>query len=282
MKKLIVSVLALVLLAGCTSGQAKLTDGSEVLISVNGQNVTKNQVFNVMLESNGANQVIGDALEFIADQEIEVTEQMTQDAQSSIDMQKMIYGDNFEVMLKNAGYTSAEDYINKVLMPNLKIDALITKYINNNFETIATTYKPRQIQVMTFKEEETAINALNAVLAGTDFVTVGTENKSSTDPSVKVATIKSTYPLDVKIFIEQSIDGTISEVMFDEDSSTYYIVKIISTDPNAFQDEAAKALLAIADIEEEALSYYLNQYDFQVYDEMLYNTIKANYPDYIK
>lgn len=282
MKKLLLGLVSLCLLAGCTSGSADIKDRSEVLVKVGNQTITKGQIYDMMFAANGANQVINDAIKYIVEQEVEVTDAMNEEAKALVEMQKQIYQDKFADLLKNGEYKDEQDYIERALLPNIKTKALITKYVNENQASMFETYKPRKIQVMSFKDEAIAKEALAAINDNQDFTAVATDKKSTVDSSEKTVTTKSEYPLAVKLFIQDTKEPKTSDIIFDEDNATYYIVKMINADPTTFEEDAAKAVAGIEEVSQMAITHFITKHELQVYDQMLYDAIKEAYPDYLK
>lgn len=282
MKKILLIIGSLSLLVGCTSGSADIKDRDDMLVKVGDTTITKGQIYDMMFVANGANQIINDTVKKITDTEVEVTEELTEKAKSIVEMQKTIYQDQFAAMMVSGGYKDEQDYIDRAIMPSLKVEALVGKYVTENQASIFETYKPRKVQVMAFAEETLANEALTQINGGSVFLTVATDKKSTVDANEKVVTSKSEYPLDVKLFIENATEPSTSEVIFDEEGSSYYIVKVTNTDPTSFVEDSTKAIASIQEISEKALTHYISSYSLEVFDQNLYDQIKQAFPDYIK
>lgn len=281
MKKLLLIITSIVVLSGCTASSVSIKDPEQMILKIGTSTITKSQIYDMMYAASGANQIINDAINFITDAEIEVTDAMLEQAQSTITLQKAIYQDQFEMLLTNNGFKDEQDYIDKTILPQLKLEALLAKYITENQETMFATYKPRKVQVMAFTDETIANEAFAAVSAGTDFSSVATEKKSTIDASEKIATTKSEYPLAVKLFIENATEPAVSELILDEESKTYYITKVTNTDTTTFTEDAAKSIASVQEVGEAALTKYIRDYELNVYVSDLYNLIKESYPDYL-
>ncbi|MFI3284403.1 MAG: hypothetical protein R3Y57_04905 [Erysipelotrichaceae bacterium] len=283
MKKIITLICLALLLTGCaTSGSGAISDPDTAIITVGDTTITKGSVYNMMYESYGASQIIADTLEYISNQEIETTDAMYEEAQASITMQTLIYGDTFEELLIANGFASTDDYIERIIIPSLKVSALTEKYIEINFDSMQETYTPKKIQVMSFTDLETAEKALSELASGTEFTQVATDNSSTAASAETVYTVKSDYPIDVKVYIADATeDNQLSDVIYDAENGAYYIVLVTSADVNSFKEEAIATIATLDDVEAQSFDYYLDLYEFSVYDETLYNQIKATYPDYL-
>jgi len=275
---LFASVLALTMLAGCKDATAKLNDSSTSLIKIGSKTITKGDLYELMNSAYGATTVINDANKTIADLEIEVTDEMKETAESTLETYVSMYGDSFTSYLEQVGMTE-EDYVNETLIPSLQAEQLVNKYIEDQWDTLVSTYKPVKATLISFTSEDDANAALEEVNGGTDAETAaGSHNGTYTES--KVYTTEST-----------SLDSMVRTILFaateddgwahvpGSDGSTYYLVKVDNSDPSSFKDEAVEALSTISDVSDDSTTYFFKKYNFHIYDKTIYDAVAADYPD---
>ena len=71
--------------------------------------------------------------------------------------------------------------------------------------------------------------------------------------------------------------GLIEEVIEDTTSSKYYVFKVTQVDPNKFEDDAIDAIVSTgsSEITNASNVYWLDKYEFNVYDKDIYDGLKA-------
>ena len=138
---LLTALLCSICLVGCSDATAKLKDSSTVLFSVGNKNVTKGDLYTMMSALDGASTAISNVDTTIARNEIEITEEMKQEAETSLEYYKSYYGDTFVTHLEQVGMTE-ESYLNDVLIASLQAQELVTKYINDNYSDLVARFSP--------------------------------------------------------------------------------------------------------------------------------------------
>lgn len=285
MKKKIISIVALLFvtmsLSGCTDAVAKLNDSNEVLFSVGKQNVTKGQLYSQMMNTYGPSAAIGESSTYIAQKEIPVTDEMKQSAQESIDSYKSYYGDAFTKHLEQIGMTE-EEYINENLIASLQAAELPKKYIEENFDTVITLYKPVKATLLNFTTQDEANAALEELKNGGDPKEVATKNNSTSSGEPEIYTINSTS---VDSVIRTVINSATKEDGWFKaaasDGATYAVIRIEENDVNNFKDEAIDALVELSTLQDESTAYWYNKYDFHIYDKIIYDAVAKDYPSYL-
>ena len=200
-RKCLPAILAILLIAGCQDATAKYnpeTGTDELkkneLIQFNDYAVTKEDVYNIMFYSNGANTAYNLAETAVLDKEVEVTEDMKNTAKSNLDFYKQIYGDSFEPMLQDLGITE-EEYAEKYLTLGSRRQALLEKYIDDHFDKMYAEYTPMNAIVIPVSAEDTSDKIVEGLKGGKTIVDLVNEYNisASTDPAVVLNTNK-TYP----------------------------------------------------------------------------------------
>ena len=123
-------ICAMVLLTGC-SKSPKLSNGEEVIASVEGKNFTANELYDSMKKQYGTSVLINMIDTYIADKEIGDSEDADVYADSLISQYKLQYeqsGMNFNDALINAGYENEEAF-KKILISDYKMSEVSKKYL---------------------------------------------------------------------------------------------------------------------------------------------------------
>lgn len=282
MKKVLVSACALALLAGCSDASAKLSNGNETVMTVGTQTFTKADVYSMMLNSMGGQEVYTDTMSYISEQEVEITDAMRDEAKQMVDFYKMMYGSQFSQYLTENGMTE-EEYLEKVVLPSQRSEALPKTYIEAHFDELVATYDPIQVIVLSFTSEDDAKKALTALKDGS--VTPGeaaSQNNSNSAGTEEVVTNTSmTYDSAVMSVIRS---GTVDDGWVEvpsTDGATFYLVNIVSKTPADFKDEAITALAGITAVTSAATDSFLRKYNFHVYDINVYNSLKELHPEFL-
>ncbi|MBQ7992130.1 MAG: hypothetical protein IJM63_07195 [Solobacterium sp.] len=278
--KVFASALALTVLAGCTDATAKLPDSSTALFSVGNKTITKGDVYSLMNSTSGASTAINEANKVIARAEIEVTDEMKESAESTLESYKTYYGDTFTTYLEQMGLTD-EEYLNDYLIPSLQAEKLSSKYVDENFAQVISTYMPIKATLLTFTTEDDANKALSELKDGSkDAATAAKDNNSTSTGTSTIYTIEST-----------DIDSTVRTVLNSakpedgwtmvpaSDSSSYVVLKVDDHNPDNFRDEAAETLGSLTNVQNDSTTYWFKKYGFHIYDKTIYDAVAADYPD---
>ncbi len=277
-KTLILLACILLTLCGCSDASAKITNGNEAVVTLGGKTYSRQDLYSFMTNYGGSYFAVSNAQKIILDNEVQITDEMTQNVDSTMDLYATMLGDSFESYLQSQGFADTEDY-REMLIQNEQLQQLYVKYTEANYDTLAQKYTPRKIQLMKFDNEETAQAALEAVNNGQDFAEVATEKGSLVDGASQLVTSSSTFETVVQYAITTQTAGVIGDVIANDDGSAYYLLLVNSSDPAELKDEAVAAIATISAIADESIQYYFKEYDFRIYDIDLYNQVYANYSD---
>ncbi len=281
MKKLLTLLTALLLLTGCSNGSAKITDGSAAVVTLGDQSLTRNELYGYMNSVAGSYFAVTSAHKFVLDAEVPATEEMIASAEATLTSYEGMLGEQYEYYILSMGYASI-DAFKETLVQNAQLTALYNKYITENFTTLSAKYAPKKIQLMTFDNEDAANIALDAINSGADFVTTASDNGSSVSGEATVITNQTSYETVVQYEINNlKANETSSQVIVNDDASKFYIVRVLESDPTAFQEEAVNAISAISSISNEAVEHYFKIYKFKIYDYDLYNALVESYENLI-
>ena len=278
---------ALVLgLTACSDATTTVSNENEVLMEVAGTEVTKGDIY-VGLKANGAvTELISDVTGYIVEQEVPVTDEIRQEAEDSLNMLKNMIDDEeqWNQFIESTGFESEEEYFNQRVLLAARADALTDVYLDANLEDVKNRYETRVVEIFQTDTEETANQVLEAVKGGmsmTDAVEQYKGDTSTYTGEPQVVTNESGLPSNVWTnILSITEDNTLlNTVQFKTDLTEYYVIRVVNV--NAPDDMAKEALSSISAISDEAFVYYLNKYDFTVYDIDVYNGFEAQNPDYL-
>lgn len=180
--------------------KAKLVNGKEIIASIDGKDITTDEVYNEIKTNYGTNALINMIDNFIISKEIKDNSTYDKSAQSEVDAIKKQYesaGYKWEDVLKNYGYDSEKDLLEEIKLSLLQ-EAVVKSYLEDDVteeeinkyyeEEVYGSYTVKHILIMPdtnddmTDEEETAaeelakntaievINKLNAGEAWADLV----------------------------------------------------------------------------------------------------------------
>ena len=273
------SVLLLGVLGGCTDATARLKDSSSALFSVGSKTVTKGDLYSTMMATSGASTAINDATKFIAETEIEVTEDMKKDAQSTLEAYLAYYGDSFTSYLEQNNMTQ-ESYVTDYLIPSLQAEALTDRYVEENFDSLVSRYKPVKATILTFSNAEDASAALSELKDGSKTAAEAASGHNSTSKGdSQLYTIESSLDALVKTVLTSAKpeDGWVQTTS--SSSSDIAVLRIDNNDPASFKDEVISTLSSITNVSNDSTTHWFKKYGFHIYDKTVYDAVAADYPD---
>lgn len=279
---LLASLLLVTPLAGCSDASAKLSDGSTVLFKVGKTKVTKQDLFSLMNSTSGASTVISSATKTICSNEIEVTDEMKEDAQTTLDSYKSMYGDTFTSYLEQNNMTE-EDYLNTYLIPSLQAEQLTAAYIEAEWESVTDLYEPVKATVLDFEANDSATEALAKLKDGSATAQeIASEYGCTESGETELFTIDDTdYDSTVMSVITNGSPDDGWSMIPTTSGDAVYLVKVEDNDPDNYRDEVIDKLSSISNVSSDATTYFFRKYGFHIYDITVYNAISSDYPDYL-
>lgn len=283
MKKIIVILFALFLLAGCSNENhySYLSDGDEVLFSGPNTNYTKNDLYKSMKVS-GSNQIASDIIDKIALKLDGVDiEAINKEADELIETYTSLGYDSYII----ASYGSMETY-RKSYVSTLLLSELSKAYVNENFETLTADKKPVKMQLATFATQEDAEKCLSDVSSGSTFDMAAVNNNSTNTPASAVYTDDdTTLAYEVKDYLNSTDKLGLSSIIVNiatstdangnpTETKTYYVLNVESRDVESFRDELV-SLLATQVSSDDVRNYYLSSHDIQFFDQDLYEIMTS-------
>lgn len=283
MKKLLIVLFALLLLAGCSqsSHYSFLSDGDDVLFKGPKASYTKNDLYK-SLKVSGEDGIKQDILDHIA---------LKLDG---IDMDAL-YADADELIenYKSMGYDyyivsqfGSIDAYRKYYVSTLLVSELAKVYVNENFEELSKDKKPVKMQVASFKTLEDAQKCIEDVNNASTFDMAAVNNNADYAPASTVYTDDdASLALEIKEYLNStdtlglsSIITSASSDSSSENAETYYVLNVESRNIEDFKDDFI-ALLAASESSEDVTKYFLTTHKVEFFDQDLYELMSAAYEE---
>lgn len=286
-KKALLAAGCVLLLAGCSTGQTTISDGSEVLMTVGDQKLTKEKEYALIKDYSGPQTLISLVNKQIYDKEVGRPDDMMAKQREILEDYKQTPG--FEDQIKSLGFADTEDYLDRALVPNAQAQELAKKYFTDAKEDIISEFDPVLAVIIETDSEDNANKALDALKNGEDAGKVGAqyglEDSGYTGQEQIVTTADTALPEELRNAIQDAgKDGVIDQV-FTNDTSTdnkeYYVASVVSRDYDQNLSKIISALSSNQTISNDCQVYYLKKYDFEIHDQFIFDYFKAMNPDYL-
>ncbi|MBQ2213449.1 MAG: hypothetical protein II414_02640, partial [Erysipelotrichaceae bacterium] len=237
--------------------------------------------------------VVNLALKQIANAEVETTDDIKKEAQSTYDDYKAQIestGVDFETGLKQYGYASAEEFMDYCIS-TVKADRLLDKYIDENWDKLVEENKPVKAKMIWVDgsngmedAQKEANEAIALLKSGVSFEEVSEKyNDRSAYAEEKLYTLANNSTLDYNVlqFMLNTATPTLSEAIQANTGSAYYVVQVTNTNINQMKDEFITAYKNMTNTRDTVFHNYFKAHKFTIYDIDVFNTVKANYPSYL-
>ncbi len=278
--KVFASALLLTALAGCSDATASLKDASTPVMKAGSKTITKGELYTIMNSYTGAAQIVQDATKVITSQEIEVTDEMREQAESTLSMYKMFYGESFQTYLDSTGIDE-QTYVDDYLIPGLQAEKLNAKYVEENYDALCAEYMPVRATILEFEDADSMNAALSALKDGSASpAEAAAANGSTSTGEPEILTIDTTKydALVLGVARSASPDDGWNQVAGDT-GGKFSLIRVEPSDTEEYKNEVTEALGSLSDIDAEATSYFFKKYNFRVYDIDLYKALQADNPD---
>lgn len=282
LSKKILLTLSLATLTACSDAVTKVNKANDVLMKVGKNTITKGELYTSMKQAFGASTVNSMAIKQIAALEVPVNEEMKKAAKDTLNNYKKLYGDSFKSYLSNTKMTE-DQYLNDYLIPSQQAQKLAEKYIQANYAEISKKYQPVQASVIIFKDEKKANEALTELKKANANIEEIAKKYNSTNKFIKkIFTLDSK---EVDSLVRNAIQSQKKELGWtlvkSSDGVTFNLVLIDSKDVNKLQKEITEHLKKDSSITADANTFYFKKYNFHVYDKVVYDALKADFPNIV-
>jgi|AKYZ01.1.fsa_nt_gi hypothetical protein len=285
MKKVLPILGFSLLLAGCSSSlppmQSSVTDGNEKVITGEGFEITKNDVYHHIMQTYGSAQIFDIVLNYIADQEITDTELIEEKVNETVQRYVQQMENGIDDYAEQLGYESAEQYIDHMIRPNVKQELLKERYIEEHYETIVSEYMPRYLKIITVDTESTAMEIIDKSTSLDSFNTF-LQDEDKTGQDVGIVTKESSTVDDniLDLLDVFTTDGVYSKAIKTEDNK-FAVVYVYNTDTTDLEEQIKAHFKNVNAISTDYEIYYLNQYNFNVYEGRIKKEIENINEDYL-
>lgn len=287
----IISIIALslVILTGCSSNaKTQVENGDQVIIDIKDNPITKANIYEYLKLRFGPNLITTNLIDMQLDKYVELDADDEKEGQKRLDETKDLLEDDFEEVILSSGYTSVDDYYDRVILNAIKNEKLFNEYLDQNLEDITDglhTAKIKKIRTNSKPEAEAALEELNEFeeLTIENFTAVA--ETYSQEEEIAESRIEHVYPQrSVLTFLNETLKdaqpGLIDEVIMD--GEVFYIIYVEELDL-----EADKEAIITSIVEDEEVNQTVNQSmfahyssagDFKIHDADLYDLFKESNP----
>lgn len=284
MKKIVMFLLCGGLLVACQKSaySVKVSDGDKVLVSDSEMQVTKQGYFEFLLTQYGAGSLLDQSLEMIADKEVTDTKAIEKATQESIDKYAKYADGDLEKYAKKLGYASKDEFVEKVLRLDAKIDLLHKKYIQDNLDKFLKDYQVAQLKMISFDKESEALAFIKETKTEKDF-DKKLKDKKGEDMGVvsnKTSTLDENLLKALDKLSAVKNDGLYSSAIKLSDDK-YAVVYVYDT-AHKNTDDIINHLTSLSDLTEEINGIYLKKYHFDVLDERVKDSVKKISSQYVE
>lgn len=127
-------ILIILLIIVIKGHEAKLKDGKEIIASIEGKEITAEDLFDELKRQNGTNLLINTIDDFIANKEVEDNDAARKYAEArltDLKQQYETYGYDFKTVLASNGYDSEEELL-KQFISDYKKETVVKNYLANH------------------------------------------------------------------------------------------------------------------------------------------------------
>lgn len=276
----------LLFLAGCSGATASVSDPDKELMTIGDVTYTRGQEYEYIKKSTGPNLVMQMAEEVIYDKEVPVTDEIRKQAEDNYNEYAKT-SDNLESYIQSMGYKDRQDYIDKVLIPAVQAEKLLTKWFPDAQEEIVQEYKPSRAQIIQTDSKDSADKALQALKDGKSAQDVAgqyqMEGTSYNGTAAIVTTMDTVLPTRLinTLSSAESKAGVVNEVFESDDKTQFFVAMLVSNNYDDIKGELESTLKNDSTVTEKCLVSYLTKYDFRVFDQDIFDYLRVNYPQYL-
>ena len=267
MKKILITLLALVILGGCTDARAQLKNKTPYY-RVGKETLSDRDLYPFLIDTYGAqvvSSIINDYLyqKLTEGEEIDLYSNITED----LKVWAEAYGLDYYAIF---GYASEEDLINEML-EGARLEHILKSYGNSNYENIIQNYLPTKMAVAQFTDLETAEKALKELKSGGDLADIAAKHTTTEiyDGNPLIFTTYSSLPYEVSSYALYAEKADIVDTPIMASDGSLYLVEVISVDRVADQEEIIQELIHEEHYASEAILYYCRLYDVKYYDKTI-------------
>lgn len=282
MKKLIVLLIALFVLAGCSSTSAKVSNASDVIFKSSKTTYTQQDYFEDLKLVSFSSQIVTDMADKLAEIEGIDVDAVKETVEKEIENIKA--QENGELYLTY--YYGSVDSYRQLAISSEILNELMKKEVTNNIDSYIESYEPVKLQIASYDSQEKAEQLLTLIAGGKTFDTAALEAGYTTSAAASVYLNDSdAVPQEVKDYIKNNGVGLSTPILVSivsTDSTTkattftykYYVVSVVSKDYKEFEEDAVKAIANALD-STEILIKFAKANNIKFFDQATYEFMAA-------
>lgn len=275
MKKILASVLSLVLLSACSSSTIK---DNTLLYTINANNTYKQDFYDSMKQGDDGSVIINAArTDILSTLDID-TEAVEELVNKNISQLTEVFGDQVNSYILSIGFTSLEDFVEKQVKPSIILEIKAKEDLEAKGNALIEEYSIKKVEYLSTSKKDELVKYVEQVQNGTKMAEI------ELDPSTKYKSEMYSKSVEIpseslKKHLDRKLEIGLSEILYDEQSNLYFVVNNIEiTDEN----ELINQVLAKENyIQTFSASLFKNE-GFKVFDKDLLSKMKKKYPEYIK
>ncbi len=303
MKKLIILFICILFISGC--GKPKLANGEEVVGKIDGLEVTANDIYKKLKQTNGTAALIDLIDSYIANKEIKTDQAAKDHVASTIETYKIQFADqDWDELLRESGFKSQKDLedlilltykkeqlANQFVMASLSEDDLKAYYDNDVVGAIDVRHiliRPDETNEDQEAALEEALNKANDLIKelndGADFIELAKEHSDDTSAEDGGIITNVTKEQFVEEFFNASVALKVNEYTKEPVKTQYgyhIILKLKQDEKKSYEEEKenikqtlAKKIIDSGEQSQEDIWFEIRKsHNFVIYD----NDLKAIY-----
>lgn len=281
-KTLLALALSLAILVGCsTNPQTQVSEADQVLINIKDNEIKKANIYQYLKLRFGPNLITSNLIQMQLDKFVTLDAADEAEGEKRLNDTKELLGDDFEKVILSSGYSSVDDYFDRVILSQIKNEKMFNTYLDENYLQITNdlhTAQIKKIRTNSKADAEAALADLNSLdsVSVEDFVTVA--EMYSQEEKIAASSIEHVYDQRTVLpFLNEKLKdakpGLIPEVIMD--GEVFYIIFVEDFDlevnkekviEEMFMDETINNVLS-----EQMFLDYSEAGNFEIHDSDLYD-----------
>lgn len=260
-------ILSLLMLTGCASQ----TTVTKQTLTSGAIDTTTQDYFEYLKKQDGtAGDIIDDMYDKIVKKEFS-SAKYKKEIQKQVKTAEKSYGNSMSKYAKMYGYSSAKEFENKSLIPNIRTRLATEKYLKSNLKDVMDTHKASWVRTIEFTDKGTAESTARG--SAKEFMALYAKAKKKNDYGLVSDVNKSMIPSSMVKNLAglRKAKAVYPKVL--KDGKKYYVACVYNTKMTKKVKESTISILESSDIEKEVKAYYLKKNSFTVNDATLKKAI---------
>lgn len=281
-KTLLALTLSLAILVGCsTNPQTQVSEADQVLINIKDNEIKKANIYQYLKLRFGPNLITSNLIQMQLDKFVTLDAADEAEGEKRLNDTKELLGEDFEKVILSSGYSSVDDYYDRVILSQIKNEKMFNTYLDENYLKITkdlNTAQIKKIRTNSKADAEAALADLNSLdsVSVEDFVTVA--EMYSQEENIAKSSIEHVYSQRTVLnFLNEKLKdakpGLIPEVIMD--GEVFYIIFVEDFDLEANKEMVLEAMFTDEVINnvlsEQMFLDYSEAGNFQIHDSDLYD-----------